>query len=188
MSIESLANMTIAARARILNDKNHNIGTPVSKLFDMPKNQHTEPGDRVQVNLLYKDENYQHVTTGADEYRDDVIDPFEEGFIDWRYSVVTIVLDGKKISKNLGGMTIDELMMPNAMMRIPSAARNTLINQTAPRFMNGRRTMRKEPRERVLLQDDRCAGQRRLRRHRCDYQAEHRICRHPVRWTGPVAL
>ena len=70
MSVGSLAQFTLRAGVNKINTDIHNIGTPVSMMFDEAKNQMIEPGVGVSGNLLYQRENTQLIATGADEYND----------------------------------------------------------------------------------------------------------------------
>ena len=141
MSVGSLAQFTLRAGVNKINTDIHNIGTPVSMMFDEAKNQMIETGVGVSGNLLYKRENTQLIATGADEYNDSLIDPFEHCQDEWSYRAVTLVLDGKEIQKNLGGYTLDELAAQDIIRSIPSGSRHTLINMISPRLTNLKITM-----------------------------------------------
>lgn len=141
MALESIRTFTIANGARELNETLHNIGTPLDEIFMDPMNMHIEPGDQCAGNVMYKEENYGVVSSGRDQYSDELVDPYEHVELPWRYPYTDVVLDGKQVTQNLGGLKLEAFVDGNPLSEMGSGGRNTLVNMVAPRFRNARYTL-----------------------------------------------
>ena len=106
-----------------------------------PMNVHTEAGDACAGNVMYKEENYGVTSSGRDQYDDSLVDPYEHIELPWRYMNSPVVLDGKQVSQNLGGMRLESFVDGNPLSEMGAGGRNTLVNMVAPRFRNARYTM-----------------------------------------------
>ena len=141
MALDSIRTFTIANGARELNETLHNIGTPLDEIFNDPANVHTEAGDRCAGNVMYKEENYGVVSSGRDQYSDELVDPYEHISLPWRYPYSDVVLDGKEVQQNLGGLKLEAFVNGNPLTEMGEGGRNTLVNMVAPRFRNCRYTL-----------------------------------------------